>query len=668
MKFSPDQAANLWDRFLKRWPLGTLKDITLEQYAALRTGNDESESFTYWLESKTEELGSIWGGSAFKFGIYKRSNTEEKASAQGRIYGAQYAWYEKYGPTPEVAFEAVKREIIKVAKAAREGDTQTIEKADLGYAVKWKLAFLYQPVETPYLLPIFSLDVLRLLAGRKDVETPELHRELLKQRGGKSIFEYAKELWTKGEAIIESQEEMLSYLKERFSPIKEPVKYIAGFVTKNGRHLALARELQQGTVYVEPGDWEQLVPGVILKLRYAPADPRSSNLKANAPRLDVGHAVDRLIIPSKAVLAAFCDVYDDFEEEGDSQMSTQMAIPNSSKPNVMTTTCVNKILYGPPGTGKTFKTAELAVALCNGSVSEDREKLMAEYEELRKGGRIRFVTFHQSYGYEEFVEGLRPEVKNGQVTYSVRPGVFREACEAARRSQLVRPGLSGKPLSERTVYKMSLGVAGTEEGRKVFQDSIANGVVLLGWGDDIDFTECKGNAAIREKVSEVSGTDRPDSHVRFVSAFKDEIQVGDLIIVSQGNSAFRAIAEVTGEYQYLESPMAGRFHQSRRVRWLAVFESNRPVEEIYTKGFVQPSLYKLMGEHLKIDALETLIDEQVQGAKQDFVLIIDEINRANISKVFGELITLLEADKREGAVNGVTLKLPYSGEIGRAHV
>ena len=100
----------------------------------------------------------------------------------------------------------------------------------------------------------------------------------------------------------------------------------------------------------------------------------------------------------------------------------------------------NLILYGPPGTGKTFTTASRAVNLCDGTLpnSGERSAVMARYEELRKEGRLTFITFHQSYGYEEFVEGLRPHVNNaGQVTYSVKPGVFRRACDAARLSAAV---------------------------------------------------------------------------------------------------------------------------------------------------------------------------------------------------------------------------------------
>lgn len=111
----------------------------------------------------------------------------------------------------------------------------------------------------------------------------------------------------------------------------------------------------------------------------------------------------------------------------------QILINESARASNMET-MRNIILYGPPGTGKTFKTALLAVEICGGDGNVTREELMASYEELRQDGRISFVTFHQSYGYEDFVEGLRPELKDGQVSYHVRPGIFREACKTAESS------------------------------------------------------------------------------------------------------------------------------------------------------------------------------------------------------------------------------------------
>ncbi|MEW6712865.1 MAG: hypothetical protein AB1403_23810, partial [Candidatus Riflebacteria bacterium] len=70
-------------------------------------------------------------------------------------------------------------------------------------------------------------------------------------------------------------------------------------------------------------------------------------------------------------------------------------------------TPLNQILYGPPGTGKTYNTITKALAIIDGTVSTDRKEAKAKFEEYRKSGQIEFITFHQSYGYEEFVEGIR---------------------------------------------------------------------------------------------------------------------------------------------------------------------------------------------------------------------------------------------------------------------
>lgn len=334
-------------------------------------------------------------------------------------------------------------------------------------------------------------------------------------------------------------------------------------------------------------------------------------------------------------------------------------VSNMTQPNAL-----NTILYGPPGTGKTFKTAELAVQICDGDPGSTRSEVMHRYEALRQAGRISFVTFHQSYGYEDFVEGLRPESVDGQISYPVRNGVLRDICDVARRSTKVRPGLSGKPLRERTIYKMSLGRYATAEGKRVLQHCIEHDYVLLGWGDHADFSECRTTEDVRQKVAEelAQSSDKQESQTRFVQIFKNEVRVGDIIVVSHGNAAFRAIGEVTGDYEYLEEAAAGRFHQMRRVRWLAIFEEPRPVGEIFDRGFIPTALYKLDHSGLRLDVLQALISREVATGPQNFVLIIDEINRANISKVFGELITLLEPDKREGEENALTVKLPYSGD------
>ncbi|MDR5761474.1 AAA family ATPase [Caballeronia sp. LZ035] len=341
---------------------------------------------------------------------------------------------------------------------------------------------------------------------------------------------------------------------------------------------------------------------------------------------------------------------------------TSTALPDSAPEHRMKSP-TNTILFGPPGTGKTYRTAEIAVTLCDGSASLSREALMARYEALRREGRINFVTFHQSYGYEDFVEGLRPNVGNGgQISYDIQPGVFRMVADAARLNTVVRSGLHGAPVKERTVYKMSLGAVGWAKSSAMFNACIEKGYVLLGWGKDIDFSECDTEAQVRERVKEERPEDnRINSHTRFVNVFKNEVRLGDLIIVSKGNSAFRAIGEVTGEYEYLEEGVFAN-HQMRPVRWLAVLDKAHDVSEIYDRSFSMPALYRLNSGFIKTEALDALVQAQRTASNLPYVLIIDEINRANISKVFGELITLLEPDKREGALNAVTVRLPYSGD------
>lgn len=101
---------------------------------------------------------------------------------------------------------------------------------------------------------------------------------------------------------------------------------------------------------------------------------------------------------------------------------------------------LNTILYGPPGTGKTYHTVIYAVAIIENrelaSVeAEDYSDVLNRYHEYKAQGRIEFTTFHQSYGYEEFIEGIKPAVDSEDEThdieYSVQPGIFKRFCECA---------------------------------------------------------------------------------------------------------------------------------------------------------------------------------------------------------------------------------------------
>lgn len=343
----------------------------------------------------------------------------------------------------------------------------------------------------------------------------------------------------------------------------------------------------------------------------------------------------------------------------------------------------NLILYGPPGTGKTYATRERCVALIDGHAPADRDELKARYRALENAGQIAFVTFHQSYGYEDFVEGLRPDTSGeGGVGSGFRltaqSGVFRRIADLAENARLNAVAAGGSAhltppgerfsLEGRNVFKMSLGRAGVEDD--IYEQAMHEGYAALGWGGAIDWSDPKFQdyemfaARWREQPGQENAHGgRGD--IRQLWCFLT-IAKGDLIVVSQGNSLFRAVGVVTGDY-YFDPTAADGYHHRRRVDWL-VLPKALPVSEISKTAFTQTSCYRIADAHLKKPAIERLLSPQPDTAggsnarPDQFVLIIDEINRANISKVFGELITLIEPDKRLGGEEELTVTLPYSGD------
>jgi len=333
----------------------------------------------------------------------------------------------------------------------------------------------------------------------------------------------------------------------------------------------------------------------------------------------------------------------------------------------------NLILYGPPGTGKTHSTAEEAVRLCGEAVPEDRAGVMAAYRRLLEAGRIEFVTFHQSVSYEDFVEGLRPTQtsEEGAAGFELRPvqGVFRRIARRAETS--TGSGEIEFKLVGRQIFKMSIGEAANPEDAHLFEEAIDGGYTLLGF-EDIDWSDDRFSNreaiidAVRQSGKMGGGEPNASSgRVQMPFIFRNSMKNGDIIVVSKGNSLFRAIGEVVGEYQFAPRD-GGTYAHRRAVRWLWTDRAGVPVSEIYARTFTQKSVYALNDAELNIPALERYIaSQQTTGQKgpESFVLVLDEINRANISKVFGELITLLEPDKRLGQQNALRVRLPYSGDM-----
>jgi 5-methylcytosine-specific restriction protein B len=286
----------------------------------------------------------------------------------------------------------------------------------------------------------------------------------------------------------------------------------------------------------------------------------------------------------------------------------------------------NIILYGPPGTGKTYNTAIYAVSICDGkSVDEltDYNAVMERYKQLYDEHRIAFTTFHQSYGYEEFIEGIKPSVDKNKsdVEYTIASGVFKAFCESARKVHV-----SDIDNNNGTVW-----VIRNRAGDKDV---------------DVDFEE----RLYKESVIKIEDITNYNRQCRLFPI----MNMGDWVVLGKGYT-INAIGIIADESP--EEINDGVFHWQRKVKWLGTnLEYN--CKEINGGKYI--SNFAVAKSRMTVINLQKLVTDKKN--EKPYVFIIDEINRGNISKIFGELITLIEDSKREGTAEEACAILPYSGE------
>lgn len=323
----------------------------------------------------------------------------------------------------------------------------------------------------------------------------------------------------------------------------------------------------------------------------------------------------------------------------------------------------NIILYGPPGTGKTYNAVNYAVAIIEGKSfdeikNENRSEVKKRFDVYKdsSNNRIECITFHQSYSYEEFIEGIRPILETAdeadmsdsesKLKYKLEDGVFKQFCNKARNSEVLKE--IGYGLRDNAViWKVSLMGTGENLVRKDCFDD-AHERIRIGWseyGKDIDFEKC--SFAVGGKA--------------ILKQFIETMQIGDIVFSCYSEDTIDGIGVVTGEYEWIES-INNDYQRSRKVKWLVkgIRENIRQLNGGI--AMTLSTIYKL-NRITVADALAIVKKYSSNSFVNDnepFVFIIDEINRGNISKIFGELITLIEPSKRIGAEEELRMKLPYS--------
>jgi hypothetical protein len=309
---------------------------------------------------------------------------------------------------------------------------------------------------------------------------------------------------------------------------------------------------------------------------------------------------------------------------------------------------LNTVLYGPPGTGKTYSGQRRAVQIIDPTLPQDLspDEVGEKFREYREAERIEFVTFHPSYSYEEFVEGFRYDPNEGIPT--LYKGVFRKI---AKRADSDPEEVDAEETGD--VWKVSLGERGGDPG--IFERCIREGEIAVGWLSGIDLT-----GADKGKISKLFAQHHPGGKFDSTNRLINEMQEGDYVVVYGSPTTTRAIGVITGGYEYKGNEQDG-YHHSRPVKWLD--NEERDILRINNGvRLTQETIYRL--HRVMPQELRQLFSPSVsEPSDKPYVLIIDEINRGNISRIFGELITLLEPDKRRGASNELSARLPYSEEV-----
>jgi hypothetical protein len=224
----------------------------------------------------------------------------------------------------------------------------------------------------------------------------------------------------------------------------------------------------------------------------------------------------------------------------------------------------NIILYGPPGTGKTYNTVTYAVAIIEKKpvevVQEEinnngYEGVLSRYHTYKKNGQLEFTTFHQSYGYEEFIEGIKPKMdgeKQGEeeLVYEIKDGIFKQFCEKAQTPRIQHQndfGIRENP----TIWKVSLGDASEKH---IKRDCFEKGRIRIGWdkygeqiNEETDFSQFGGKTIL--------------------TYFIEEMMVGDIVLVLHDKKTIDGIGVITGDYEWLED--VSEYKRSRAVKWLA---------------------------------------------------------------------------------------------------
>lgn len=630
INLNEEQKKNIENKFLefqKIWTLEKVKSMSLEEYTSIKKDNPDRNDFTFWLENKLDDIGSIWGGSSFKFGIYKRNFNDDKEKLKGKIYNDNYAWLSKYGNNQDEAFDKIKQTIVDIIHASKNNDFETIENIDFGDATKWKIAFHYQDVNNIKIVDIFSKNVLDLISLNKfkeKLKIYQIYEKLLENKNLsliKMIENIAIPLWVEYGINIKKMKKLFcEYLSKRNIDTSSIKKYVSA--VENISNEFLKDNLYSCNLY----NFDQNIEKLNKNNKFVLKNNNGNKMYSIA-------------------LKHYRTFLYDFERQflNNEIMDKELNMKNPP---------LNQILYGPPGTGKTYHTIDKALEILGENLASRHEKKV-KFDEYVKNGQIVFTTFHQSYGYEEFVEGIKPIIDNDEnsqeVKYDIKDGIFKKLCKKAldkKRKIINNEDISIDKNSK--VWKISLGA-----NASLRDECFEKNKICIGWNDIPKNKD--------ERFLNLGSNDKNS-----IISFVEYMQIGDLVCVFNTSKTIKGVGVIVSDVKYSD----GEYQTYREVKWISKDNEINILDLNNDKILVQKTVYELY----RISSNDLLAKINLNNPKdntnnleiaednttKNFIIIIDEINRGNVSKIFGELITLIEPSKRIGADEELKVRLPYS--------
>jgi 5-methylcytosine-specific restriction protein B len=599
--------------FIKKFPIESLKDLTIEQYIDLGS----KETFCYWLEFKNMSM-SIRGGSSSKFGVYM--NKENKYIKDN---------VEIDEKTVSEEFKKIKYYIIEALDLVKKNEIEKInlEKSPIWMIVLLKILLIYYP---DLFLPIGLFNELKCIGEDLKIDVSNFSKnnylvinkkckeklieiEDFKGWNSEKIGSFLWKYYSMGNCdyyIIGSKYGVKDVFDEMY---KNSVVSVGWLKDKDLTNL-YGKSYTEIKKYFETNEIDDSEKNVLLKFLTIKKGDKiavksNGSPKGKTPFLSIvgiaevvekdgeiykydsntlGHMINVKYIQAP--------IYKEFKYGGfgstihklnkekyggkilnifNEKHKIQEPIKEGTY-EALNVNSINKILYGPPGTGKTYSVINKAIEIIEGknNIEEKREVILEKYVKYVENGQIYFTTFHQSYGYEEFIEGYKSQ-EDG--TFKVEDGIFKKACKFLDLKNFVWKGYAVSKETNDAIY-------------------------------------------IKRETN--------DTHIPIIKK--------DLFILSKLVKENKiSIEDIKGKKVFEKIP-----------------ELN--LEKYLINGY--SNIFAFLVE--KINILYT--DNSNKNTKK--VIIIDEINRGNISKIFGELITLIEADKRLGGKNEIKVTLPYSGE------